>query len=55
MRRSDWLTWLAGKANIEYVADYYSQASHPMTETQKAAELKRPLKVELDAQAVPEQ
>ncbi len=49
-KRSELLSWLDKQAGIEFVSDYYSfYGGSPMSEPERAAPLKRPLKEELDA------
>jgi hypothetical protein len=50
-RRADVLSWLTHRANIEFVADYYSRPFKFWTEKDKASPLTRSLKAELDYRA----
>ena len=53
-RRPEVLNWLADKAGLEFVADYYSVAGEPLSEAAKNQKLTRPLKQELDYRAAQE-
>ena len=53
-RQVEVLDWLADKAGIEFVADYYSVASEPLSLAVKKNRLTQPLKQELDYRAVQE-
>jgi len=50
-RRVEVLQWLADKAQIEFVADYYSQLQRPLPDAEKERPLAQPLKAELDYRA----
>lgn len=50
-RRADVLNWLADKADMEFVSDFYSQPCTPLPLADKAKPLARPLKKELDYRA----
>lgn len=50
-RRAEVLDWLADRAGLEFVADYYSVAAHPLTPAEKKQLPRLPLKRELDARA----
>ena len=47
-RRAETLDWLADKADLEFVADYYSRLSDALSLSQKQSKPTRPLKAELD-------
>ena len=49
--RADVLNWLGVKADMEFVADYYSQPSFPIPAAERDKALTIPLKVELDFRA----
>lgn len=50
-RRPEILNWLADKADVEFVADYYSVPGEALSDAAKKQKLTRPLKQELDFQA----
>jgi hypothetical protein len=50
-RRPDVLNWLADRADIEFVADYYSQPGVVMKSSEKTRPLSRPLEEELNYRA----
>jgi len=50
-RRAEVLQWLSDKADVEFVADYYSRPGYVMKPDQKKQRLSRPLKGELDYRA----
>lgn len=50
-RRAEVLDWLAEKADLEFVADYYSHTARPLSLQQKMRKLSRTLKAELDYHA----
>ena len=53
-RRPEVLNWLADKAGVEFVADYYSVPGQSLSEAEKTKTLTRPLKRELDFRAAQE-
>lgn len=53
-RRPEVLTWLAGQAGVEFIADYYSVASDLRSPVDQHKRLTRPLKQELDYRAAQE-
>jgi len=53
-RRPEVLNWLADKAGVEFVADYYSVPSEPLSDAAKKEKLTRPLKQELNYRAAQE-
>ncbi len=48
------LNWLADKAGVEFVSDYYSVPGESLSQAEKTKKLIRPLKRELDFQATQE-
>lgn len=53
-RRPEVLNWLADKAGVEFVADYYSVPGEPLSQAEKTKKPARPLKQELDYRAAQE-
>jgi len=53
-RRPEILNWLADKADLEFVADYYSVPGEPLSQAEKTKKLTQPLKQELDYRAAQE-
>lgn len=53
-RRSEVLNWLAEKAGVEFMADYYSVPGQSLSDAEKTKKLTRPLKRELDYRAAQE-
>jgi hypothetical protein len=51
-RRADILDWLADRGGLQFVADYYSTPSRPMSRTERMTALSRPLTEELGFRAV---